>query len=90
MNWKTDLKVSDLEASAPVEIACRICGQTRTETAGALRLRPEFKQVYLDEMERELRCADRLCGGPVRIALLHDGKSQGFVGGKPKLDPLYA
>ena len=77
---------------APVEITCRICGQTRTETAGALRLRPELEQAYLDEVERALRCAGRFCRGPVRIALIHDGKTKDLSAGwlKPKLDPLYA
>ena len=42
MNWKTDLKLSDLVAAAPVEIACRVRGQTRTETAAALMRRPEL------------------------------------------------
>jgi hypothetical protein len=43
--------------------------------------RPEFKQAYLDEIEQALKCAGRLCNGPVRIALIHDGKTEGFVGG---------
>lgn len=81
MNWKTDLKLSDVEGDRPVEIACRVCGQTRTETAAALLCNPELKQAYLDEVERVLRCSGRSCRGPVRIALIHDGKNEGFVGG---------
>lgn len=81
MNWKTDLKLSDLDDAAPVEVTCRRCGQTRTETAAALMRRPEFEQAYLDEVERALKCAGRSCQGPVRIALIHDGKTEGFVGG---------
>ena len=81
MNWKTDLKLSDLEGSAPIEIACRVCGQTRTETAAALMCRTEFEQAYLDEVEGALNCRGRSCRGLVRIALIHDGKTEGFVGG---------
>lgn len=81
MNWKTDLKLSDLEDAAPVEITCRTCGQTRTEPAAALLRTPGLEQAYLDEVERALRCAGRFCRGPVRIALIHDGKTEGFVGG---------
>ena len=81
MNWKTDLKLSDVEGGTPIEIACRVCGQTRTETAAALMCQPGFKQAYLDEVERALKCAGRSCRGPVRIALIHDGKNEGFVGG---------
>jgi hypothetical protein len=54
VNWKTDLKLSDLDCATPVEIACRRCGQTRTETAAARMRRPEFEQVYLDEVEHAL------------------------------------
>lgn len=81
MNWKTDLKLSDLEDAAPIEIACRVCGQTRTETAATLMRQSELEQAYLDEVERALNCASRTCRGPVRIALIHDEKSEGFVGG---------
>jgi hypothetical protein len=81
VNWKTDLKLSDLEAGALIEITCRRCGQIRTDTAATLICRPEFDQAYLDEVERALRCASRFCLGPVRIALIQDGKSEGFVGG---------
>ncbi len=81
MNWKTDLKLSDLEDSAPVEIACRVCGQIRTTTAAALLSDPALRQAYLDEVERALKCAARSCRGPVRIALIHDGKPKGSLGG---------
>jgi hypothetical protein len=60
VNWKTDLKLSDLHGAALVEIACRVCGQTRTETAAALMRRPEFEQSYLDEVESALQCEPHL------------------------------
>jgi hypothetical protein len=43
--------------------------------------RLEREQAYPDEVERALKCASRKCHGPVRIALIHDGKTEGFVGG---------
>jgi hypothetical protein len=36
--------------------------------------------LYLDELEAQLLCARRQCGGAVRIALVHDD-TEGFVGG---------
>jgi hypothetical protein len=81
VNWKTDLRLSDLESSAPVEVLCRQCGQSRTETAATLMRLPGLTQAYLDEVERALKCAGRTCRGPVRIALIHDGKTEGFIGG---------
>src|SRR5215207_6707354 len=65
VNWKTDLRLSDLDGAAPLEIVCRVCGQTRTETAEALLREPALKQAYLDEVERALKCAGRFCRGPV-------------------------
>jgi hypothetical protein len=32
-------------------------------------------------VERALRCSNRFCRGAVRIALIHDDKTEGFVGG---------
>lgn len=81
MSWKTDLKLSDLGDPDPVEVTCRRCGQTRTETAAALMRQPGLEDAYLDEVERALKCASRTCHGPVRITLIHDGKTEGFVGG---------
>ena len=65
MNWKKDLKLSDLDGAAPVEVTCRRCGQTRTETAAALMRQAGLEQAYLDEVERALKCAGRTCHGSV-------------------------
>ena len=81
MNWKTDLKLSDLEAGSRIEATCKKCGLTHYEQVAQLLARPGMEHVYLDEAERLLRCASRFCRGPVRIALIHDGKTEGFVGG---------
>ena len=81
MNWKTDLKLSDLDTATRLEITCRRCGLTRYETAAALLSRPALVHAHLDEVERMLACANRFCRGPVRIALTHSGKTEGFVGG---------
>jgi hypothetical protein len=82
VNWKTDLKLADLEASTVVEVVCKRCGLSRCETkAQLLNEHPEFKQAYLDEIEYNLHCSDRFCRGGVRISLIHDDKTEGFVGG---------
>lgn len=81
MNWKHDLRLSDLPPGERLEIVCRVCGKARYETAANLRAMPGLEQAYLDEAERALRCKDRYCKGSVRIARIHDGKTEGFVGG---------
>jgi hypothetical protein len=81
VSWKTDLKLSDLEANIRIEVTCRKCGLGHYEQVAQVLARPGMKHAYLDEAERLLRCANRFCHGPVRIALIHDDKTEGFVGG---------
>ena len=81
MNWKTDLKLTDLDATTAIEVACKRCGLTRYETPAQLLERLDFKNAYLDEVECSLHCSNRFCRGGVRIALIHDDKTEGFVGG---------
>ena len=81
MNWKTDLKLTDLDAATPIEVICKRCGLCRYETQAQLSERPELRHAYLDEVERTLQCSDRFCRSPVRISLIHDDKNEGFVGG---------
>jgi len=81
VNWKTDLRLSDLEAGCRIEATCKKCGLTHYEQAAQLLARPGMRHAWLDEVERRLCCASRFCRGPVRIALIHDDKTEGFVGG---------
>jgi len=37
--------------------------------------------IYMDELERMTMCKARRCGGGVRIAFVHEGETEGFVGG---------
>jgi hypothetical protein len=81
VNWKTDLKLSDLDGTTSLEITCKRCGITRYETQAQLMAQFEFQHAYLDEVEYGLHCSNRFCRGGVRIALIHDDKTEGFVGG---------
>ena len=81
MNWKTDLKLSDLDNRTRLEITCRSCGHSRYETRDSLSTYPKLVHLYLDQIEGHLRCSKRTCRGSVRIALIHANKMEGFVGG---------
>ena len=81
MNWKTDLKLSDLDHHPRLEITCRSCGHSRYETCDSLAANPTLAQLYLDQIEGHLRCSKRTCRGTVRVALIHSTKMEGFVGG---------
>lgn len=80
MNWKTDLKLADIDAGTTFEITCRRCRLCRHETQATLMCQ-EFKDSYVDEVERALKCKKRLCNGPVRLAMNYGDMSEGFVGG---------
>jgi hypothetical protein len=82
VNWKTDLKLADLDAATAIEVVCKRCGLSRYDIqAQLLNEHPEFSDAYLDEVEYSLCCANRFCRGGVRISLIHDDKNEGFVGG---------
>jgi len=81
VSWKTDLKLSDLDAGTAIEILCKRCGLSRYETQAQLLERPEFTHAHLDEVEYNLHCSNRFCRGGVRIALIYDDKTEAFVGG---------
>ncbi len=81
MNWKTDLRISDLDPAARIELTCKRCGITHYLTPAQVMQQPGMQQAYLDEAERRLRCASRFCRGPVRLSLVHDDKTEGFAGG---------
>ena len=82
MNWKSDLRLSDLDSGEEIEVTCKRCRLTRYERAGELLASDEEMQhLHLDEVERMLRCSSRICRGPVRLSLIYDDKTEGFVGG---------
>ena len=81
MNWKTDLKLTDLPPSTAIEITCKRCGYTRCGLQAHIMSRGGFRHAYLDQVESALRCEGRFCSGRVRISLIHDDKNEGFVGG---------
>lgn len=79
MNWKTDLKVSDLDPAERLEATCRRCGAVRYETRGGLEAVPGLAEAPFDRVEKRLRC--RLCGGPMRLSRTFGHLVTGFVGG---------
>jgi len=81
VNWKADLKLTDLEAATAIEIECKRCGLSRYETPAKIMAQFDCQHAYLDEVECILCCSNRFCRGGVRIALIHDDKNEGFVGG---------
>jgi hypothetical protein len=81
MNWKTELQLRDLDGGQRIEATCKSCGYTYYLDVRMLLARPELQFIYMDELERMSACRARHCTGLVRLALVHDGETEGFVGG---------
>jgi hypothetical protein len=81
VNWKRDLKISDLDPATKLEVVCKKCKHTRYESAADLSRMPGMKNAYIDEVEKALECKSRFCRGSVRVSLIYDDKTEGFVGG---------
>ncbi|MEW4466325.1 hypothetical protein AB1K62_00655 [Parasphingorhabdus sp. JC815] len=50
-------------------------------TGKELLSRQSAKFLYLEDIERRARCRQRGCGGLVRMAMLGEGETTGFIGG---------
>jgi hypothetical protein len=84
VTWKDELQLRDLDAQQSIEVTCRRCARTYYEQASALLEQGDaMRYVYLDEMEKRLACKYRGCLGPVRITLMDNTETEGFVGGLP-------
>jgi hypothetical protein len=81
MNWKKEVQLSDFDGATRFEITCKRCGLTRYEEQSKLAAMPDIEGAYLYEVERALSCSGRDCRGPVRLSLIHEDKTEGFVGG---------
>jgi len=81
MNWKRNIQARDLEPHERLEITCKTCGHVHYLTRAKICVSPEREFLYLDEIEGETICKARGCGGAVRLAITHNDKTSGFVGG---------
>ena len=81
MNWKTNLRVNDLEHNQRLEVTCRVCGHVHYLTRKLIGTTPLREQLFLDEVESRTMCKARRCRGAVRIALMRNREASAFVGG---------
>lgn len=81
MSWKTETRLSDLDSKTELEITCKQCKKHSYERARDLVQMGRLGRLYLDELEKALRCYDKRCNGPVRVCIVHDDLNEGFVGG---------
>lgn len=80
-NWKTKLRAADLPDNAKLEAVCRKCGQVRYLTRHYLVDQRGAGQLYIDEIERRASCKVLGCKGQMRLSMMHNSQTSGFVGG---------
>ena len=84
MTWLEDTKLRDLDDSLVIEATCRRCLHTWLQSPVQLLLKVDHRDVNLDEVSRHLSCTRFGCRhSGVRIALLRNDDTSGFVGGMP-------
>jgi len=81
MNWKTDIQLRDIDPDQRLEATCKQCNHTHYVDVTNLLRQPEMQFIYMDELENMTVCRARHCPGKVRLALVHDRDTEGFVGG---------
>ena len=81
MNWKTNIQVRDLDQAQRIEFTCQSCRHVRFASVVSLIKARSDSGLYVDEIEVRERCGHRGCTGRVMLALLHQDKVSGFVGG---------
>lgn len=82
MSWKRERQLADMDPKVRIEIVCQRCRLTYYKVPAEI-ITADNGRKYVDEIERDLRCATRTCGGRVRIALEWSHKMEGWVGGMP-------
>jgi hypothetical protein len=81
VSWKQEIQLRDLDADQSIEVTCHRCGQTYYRQVSELL--GLGKTSYLDEVEKRLACKQRGCRGGVRLSLMDNAETDGFVGGLP-------
>ncbi|GEM_PF-441373 len=80
-NWKSTIKVRDLDDEQRLELTCKKCGRVTYATKKLLCEGTDRSQKYLDEIEAKVRCKARGCHGHMRMAMVRLHEMSGFVGG---------
>jgi len=81
MNWKRELQLNDIEAEQVLEFTCKICNSVYYKKAAEVQECVELRFLWLDEIESNAVCYQRLCYGNIRLAVMHENGASGFVAG---------
>ncbi len=84
MSWQHDMSLRDLDDSQALEATCIRCLHTWVQSPLQLLLKVDHRDVRLDEVADNLACPKQSCRHVgVRLALIRNDDTSGFVGGMP-------
>ncbi len=84
MSWQDDISLRDLDDSMVLECVCNKCGHEWLQSPVQLLLKVDHRNVTLDEVKTDLACKRSGCTHTgVRLALVPNNDTSGFVGGMP-------
>ncbi len=81
MNWKRELQINDIAPEQILEFTCKQCASVYHQKAEQLQKHNELRFLWLDEIEKDAKCKQRLCYGDIRLSMCHDSANSGFVAG---------
>ena len=84
MSWQEDTALRDLDESTIIEATCIRCLHVWLQSPLQLLLKVLHRDVKMDEVAKNLACPKSGCRHVgVRIALIRNQETSGFVGGMP-------
>jgi len=84
VTWLEDTALRDLEDDVIIEATCLRCLHVWLQSPVQLLIKVAHRDVYLDEVAKNLACPKRGCRYVgVRLTLIKNEDTSGFVGGMP-------
>jgi hypothetical protein len=84
VNWQSDTALRDLDDSVLLEATCLRCLHVWLQSPVQLLIKVDHRDVRLDEVAKHLACLRPGCRHVgVRLALIKNEDTSGFVGGMP-------
>lgn len=84
MTWQSEMQLRDVPEARALELTCLKCLYTWIEEPTQILIRVQHRDVYLDEVARNLSCRQHGCTHTgVRLTLIRTDDTSGFVGGMP-------
>jgi hypothetical protein len=84
VSWREDMSLRDLDDTVLIEVTCIRCLHTWLQSATAMLIKVDHRDVMLDEVAANLACPLRGCRNVgVRLEVIRNEDTSGFVGGMP-------